>query len=93
MARGYIAPEYALHGHVSMKSDVFSFGLLMLEVISGRRIFEESLPPDQQYLLHLVSIKRKTCKCLRIDLFLKKQKKKMSIESFWNVGILKGINC
>lgn len=34
---GYMAPEYAMRGHYSMKSDVFSFGILMLEIISGRR--------------------------------------------------------
>ncbi|KAI4312934.1 hypothetical protein MLD38_037720 [Melastoma candidum] len=34
---GYMAPEYVLHGHYSVKSDVFSFGVLMLEVVSGRK--------------------------------------------------------
>ncbi|XP_056687272.1 putative cysteine-rich receptor-like protein kinase 31 isoform X2 [Spinacia oleracea] len=35
---GYMAPEYVLHGHVSRKSDVFSFGILILEIVSGQRI-------------------------------------------------------
>ncbi|XP_021851180.2 cysteine-rich receptor-like protein kinase 44 isoform X3 [Spinacia oleracea] len=35
---GYMAPEYVLHGHVSTKSDVFSFGILILEIVSGQRI-------------------------------------------------------
>ncbi|GAB2298818.1 hypothetical protein Dimus_032896 [Dionaea muscipula] len=34
---GYMAPEYALHGLISVKSDVFSFGVLVLEIISGQR--------------------------------------------------------
>ncbi|KAJ7967629.1 Cysteine-rich receptor-kinase-like protein [Quillaja saponaria] len=34
---GYMAPEYAMHGHYSVKSDVFSFGVLVLEIISGKR--------------------------------------------------------
>ncbi|KAL4628571.1 hypothetical protein ACB092_05G249000 [Castanea dentata] len=34
---GYMAPEYAMHGQFSMKSDVFSFGVLVLEMISGQR--------------------------------------------------------
>ncbi|XP_028182387.1 cysteine-rich receptor-like protein kinase 10 [Glycine soja] len=34
---GYMAPEYAMHGQFSEKSDVFSFGVLVLEVVSGQR--------------------------------------------------------
>ncbi|KAF9610143.1 hypothetical protein IFM89_020275 [Coptis chinensis] len=34
---GYMAPEYAMHGQFSVKSDVFSFGVLILEIISGRK--------------------------------------------------------
>ncbi|XP_052183229.1 cysteine-rich receptor-like protein kinase 44 isoform X2 [Diospyros lotus] len=34
---GYMAPEYAMHGHFSVKSDVFSYGVLVLEIISGKK--------------------------------------------------------
>ncbi|XP_030549967.2 G-type lectin S-receptor-like serine/threonine-protein kinase CES101 [Rhodamnia argentea] len=34
---GYMSPEYAVHGLFSVKSDVFSFGVIMLEIISGRK--------------------------------------------------------
>nr|POF03672.1 g-type lectin s-receptor-like serine/threonine-protein kinase [Quercus suber] len=34
---GYMSPEYAMEGRFSEKSDVFSFGVLLLEIISGRR--------------------------------------------------------
>ncbi|OEL26046.1 Cysteine-rich receptor-like protein kinase 19, partial [Dichanthelium oligosanthes] len=34
---GYISPEYAFDGVCSIKSDVFSFGVLVLEIISGKR--------------------------------------------------------
>lgn len=32
-----MAPEYARHGQFSSKSDVFSFGVLVLEIVTGRR--------------------------------------------------------
>lgn len=35
---GYMPPEYAMHGRYSMKSDVFSFGVIVLEIISGKKI-------------------------------------------------------
>ncbi|KAL3512238.1 hypothetical protein ACH5RR_024955 [Cinchona calisaya] len=34
---GYMAPEYALRGYLSVKTDVFSFGILVLEIVSGRK--------------------------------------------------------
>ncbi|KAK6132850.1 hypothetical protein DH2020_033413 [Rehmannia glutinosa] len=34
---GYMSPEYAVDGLFSVKSDVFSFGVLVLEIVSGRR--------------------------------------------------------
>ncbi|XP_028776271.1 uncharacterized protein LOC114733027 [Neltuma alba] len=35
---GYMSPEYAMFGQYSEKSDVFSFGVIVLEMISGRKI-------------------------------------------------------
>jgi serine/threonine protein kinase len=34
---GYMSPEYALDGQFSTKSDVFSFGVVLLEIISGKK--------------------------------------------------------
>ncbi|KAJ8761600.1 hypothetical protein K2173_004376 [Erythroxylum novogranatense] len=34
---GYMSPEYAMHGQFSVKSDAYSFGVLVLEIISGRK--------------------------------------------------------
>ncbi|KAJ0983414.1 hypothetical protein J5N97_011669 [Dioscorea zingiberensis] len=43
---GYMAPEYALHGEFSTKSDVFSYGVLVLEIVTGRKntSFQRSRP-------------------------------------------------
>jgi hypothetical protein len=34
---GYMAPEYLMHGHLSVKADVYSYGVLLLELITGHR--------------------------------------------------------
>ncbi|XP_059069790.1 probable LRR receptor-like serine/threonine-protein kinase At1g56140 isoform X1 [Cryptomeria japonica] len=48
---GYLAPEYALRGHLTEKADVFSFGVVALEVVSGRSNTETTLPRESVYLL------------------------------------------
>ncbi|XP_050275455.1 cysteine-rich receptor-like protein kinase 43 [Quercus robur] len=48
---GYMAPEYVMHGHLSVKADVFSFGVLILELISGQRNSSFNLNVDAQNLL------------------------------------------
>ncbi|CAM0945079.1 unnamed protein product [Alopecurus aequalis] len=35
---GYLAPEYVVHGQLTKKADVYSYGVLVLEIISGRRV-------------------------------------------------------
>ncbi|BAT85390.1 hypothetical protein LR48_Vigan03g227200 [Vigna angularis] len=37
---GYVAPEYALYGQLTERSDVFSFGVVLLELLSGKRALE-----------------------------------------------------
>nr|GMD00670.1 receptor-like cytosolic serine/threonine-protein kinase RBK1 [Ipomoea batatas] len=39
---GYLAPEYFMHGVVDEKTDVFAFGVLLLELITGRRAVDSS---------------------------------------------------
>ncbi|KAG6405538.1 hypothetical protein SASPL_133128 [Salvia splendens] len=48
---GYIAPEYLLHGNVSKKADVFSFGVVVLELISGQKNSSFTRDPDSESLL------------------------------------------
>uniref|UniRef100_A0A2N9EGN8 Protein kinase domain-containing protein n=1 Tax=Fagus sylvatica TaxID=28930 RepID=A0A2N9EGN8_FAGSY len=48
---GYMAPEYVMHGHLTVKADVFSFGVVVLELISGQRNSSFNLNVDAQNLL------------------------------------------
>ncbi|KAK7257064.1 hypothetical protein RIF29_30763 [Crotalaria pallida] len=50
---GYLAPEYALRGQLTEKADVFSFGVVALEVVSGRPNSDSSLEKEKIYLLEL----------------------------------------
>ncbi|KAI7730889.1 hypothetical protein M8C21_013640, partial [Ambrosia artemisiifolia] len=49
---GYMAPEYATIGHLSEKVDTYSFGIVILEIISGRRCTDQNFSgPDTSHLL------------------------------------------
>ncbi|XP_047073603.1 cold-responsive protein kinase 1-like [Lolium rigidum] len=48
---GYLAPEYAVRGQVTKKSDIYSFGVLLLEIVSGRCNHNNRLPYEDQFLL------------------------------------------
>lgn len=56
MIRGYTAPEYAIHGHLSEKVDTYSFGVVILEIISGRRSSDMNVDSDTEYLLEEVNV-------------------------------------
>ncbi|KAL3690282.1 hypothetical protein R1sor_016591 [Riccia sorocarpa] len=47
--RGYVSPEYA-QGLITEKLDVFSFGILLLEIVSGRKCIDPSAPANEYYL-------------------------------------------
>ncbi|KAH9312328.1 hypothetical protein KI387_027363, partial [Taxus chinensis] len=48
---GYIAPEYATHGQLTDKADVYNYGMLVLEIVSGRKVRDPKLPPEMELLL------------------------------------------
>ncbi|KAA8541247.1 hypothetical protein F0562_025146 [Nyssa sinensis] len=48
---GYLSPEYVMYGNLSVKTDVFSFGVLVLEIVSGRKIHGMQLGEEKAYPL------------------------------------------
>ncbi|GJN09501.1 hypothetical protein PR202_ga27514 [Eleusine coracana subsp. coracana] len=47
---GYLAPEYAMKGHLTEKVDVFAFGVVVLETVAGRSNTDNSLEEDKMFL-------------------------------------------
>lgn len=56
MCSGYMSPEYAMDGLFSIKSDVFSFGVLVLEIITGKKNKGFYNTEDELNLLGHVSV-------------------------------------
>ncbi|XP_065862466.1 probable serine/threonine-protein kinase At1g01540 isoform X1 [Euphorbia lathyris] len=53
---GYVAPEYASTGMLNVRSDVYSFGILLMEIISGRNLVDYSRPPGEVNLVEWLKI-------------------------------------
>lgn len=51
---GYLAPEYAIRGQATRRTDIYSFGVLLLEIVCGRYNINKRLPAEEPYLLEMV---------------------------------------
>ncbi|CAK8578315.1 unnamed protein product [Lathyrus sativus] len=63
---GYMAPEYMMHGRLSVKADVFSYGVLVLELITGQRNSSFNLDVEEHNLFDWAYKMYKKGKCLEI---------------------------
>ncbi|KAM7268178.1 hypothetical protein ACFE04_010344 [Oxalis oulophora] len=63
--RGYCAPDYANTGKLTTKTDIFSYGVLLLELITGQKALDDSRGRDKRFLVDWAISTYRECKSIR----------------------------
>ncbi|KAE8700554.1 hypothetical protein F3Y22_tig00110556pilonHSYRG00294 [Hibiscus syriacus] len=87
---GYLAPEWQ-HARITVKADIYSFGIVVLEVVTGRMILDYSQPDSDVCLLKLLKKKRVENRLMDI-IELEKEDVEQHFEEV-NAMILLGLWC
>lgn len=64
----YLAPEYAQSGKLTDRSDVFSFGVVLLELITGRKPVDQYQPLGEESLVEWVNTNLQTLLSLHLNI-------------------------
>ncbi|WKA11928.1 hypothetical protein VitviT2T_029376 [Vitis vinifera] len=86
---GYMAPEYAMRGHLTEKADVYSFGVVALEIVSGKSNTNHILKDGCVYLLDWALLLKENGNLLElVDPILESNFKKEEVMAMINVALL-----
>lgn len=86
---GYMAPEYAMRGHLTEKADVYSFGVVALEIVSGKSNTSHILKDGCVYLLDWALLLKEKGNLLElVDPILESNFRKEEVVAMINVALL-----